>query len=81
VGQQGIKRLASQREAILQIASEYGGTNVRIFGSVVRGEDEPDSDIDILVDLKPGRSLLDLAGIKVDLVFRLRKRIRPWPPG
>lgn len=41
--------------------------NVRVFGSVARGEARPDSDIDFLVDLEIGRSLLDLGGLLMDL--------------
>ena len=47
------------REGILEIAEEYGAKNVRVFGSVGRGEDGEGSDIDLLVDMDPGRSLLD----------------------
>lgn len=57
----------SQREAILQIARRHGAKNVRVFGSVSRGEARPDSDVDFLVDLDEGRSLLDLGGLLMDL--------------
>ena len=79
----------SKRETILQIAARRGARNVRLFGSVVRGEAGLDSDVDFLVDLEPGRSLLDLGGLlmdlqdllgrKVDVVTEagLRSRIRP----
>lgn len=43
--------LASQRERILEIATKHGARNVRVFGSVVRGEATPESDIDLLIDL------------------------------
>ena len=56
-----------KREAILQIAARYGARNVRVFGSVARGEASEQSDIDFLVDLEPGRSLLDLGGLLMDL--------------
>ena len=59
--------LKSKREEILRIAARYGARNVRVFGSVVRGEATPDSDLDVLVDLEPGRSLLDHAGLLLDL--------------
>lgn len=59
--------LREKREDILRIAKEYGAYNVRIFGSVARGEDDEQSDIDLLVDLEPGRSLLDLGGLLMDL--------------
>ncbi|MCP4168972.1 MAG: nucleotidyltransferase family protein [Chloroflexi bacterium] len=54
-------------EAILQAAARYGAYNVRVFGSVARGDATPDSDVDFLVDLQPGRSLLDLGGLLMEL--------------
>ena len=59
--------LRAKREDILQTARKYGASNVRVFGSVARGEADEKSDIDLLVDLEKGRSLLDLAGLLVDL--------------
>ncbi len=59
--------LQAKREDILRIAAKYGASNVRIFGSVARGEADEQSDIDLLVDMEPKRSLLDLAGLLVDL--------------
>jgi uncharacterized protein len=59
--------LQAKREEILRIAAQYGAYNVRIFGSVARGEADEKSDIDLLVDMEPIRSLLDLAGLLVDL--------------
>jgi len=56
-----------KRETILQIARRHGATNVRVFGSVSRGEARDDSDLDFLVDLDEGRSLLDLGGLLMDL--------------
>jgi predicted nucleotidyltransferase len=53
--------LQSIRQEILQIAMRNGAYNVRIFGSVARGEARPDSDVDFLVNLEANRSLLDLA--------------------
>jgi len=79
----------NQREQILAIAHKNGAHNVRIFGSVARGDSHPDSDIDFLVNLESGRSLLDLArllrelqtllGHNVDVVTEagLRPRVRP----
>ena len=52
--------LHEKREDILRIASRRGAYNVRVFGSVARGEADAKSDIDLLVDLEPGRSLFDL---------------------
>jgi uncharacterized protein len=60
-------QLYAQRTTILDIARRHGAGNVRVFGSVARGEARPDSDIDFLVDLDPGRSLFDLGGLATDL--------------
>lgn len=59
--------LQEKREAILRIATKRGASNVRVFGSVARGEADSKSDIDLLVDLEPGRSLFDLGGLLMDL--------------
>jgi predicted nucleotidyltransferase len=80
--------LKTRRSEILTLARKYGAHNVRIFGSVARGEARLDSDIDFLVELEPGRSLFDLGGllyelrnllgVEVDVVTEkgLRQRIR-----
>jgi hypothetical protein len=81
--------LKDKREEILRIAERYGAKNVRIFGSVARGEVGTDSDVDFLVDLEPGRNLFDLGGflyevqellgVSVDVVTEngLRDHVRP----
>ena len=56
----------NKREEVLGIARRHGALNVRVFGSVARGEAMPDSDVDFLVDMEPGRSLLDLGGLLMD---------------
>ena len=83
------QRMQARREQILAIAHKNGAHDVRIFGSVARGDARPDSDIDFLVNLEAGRSLLDLArllrelqtllGHNVDVVTEagLRPRICP----
>jgi predicted nucleotidyltransferase len=59
-----LDELRSQyRARILATARRYGAGNVRVFGSVARGDQSPASDIDLLVDFEPGRSLLDLTGL------------------
>lgn len=68
-------RLVGRREQILRIAAKHGARNVRIFGSVARGEADVNSDIDILVDLEPGRSLFDLGGLLYDLEDLLQMRV------
>ena len=65
----------NQRTAILRLAAQYGARNVRIFGSVARGEARPDSDVDVLVDLEPGRSLFDLGGLLMELQDLLGCRV------
>jgi uncharacterized protein len=60
-------KLARMRAEILAAASRHGATNVRVFGSVARGDADAASDVDFLVDFEPGRSLLDLAGLLIDL--------------
>lgn len=63
------------REKILQIAEQYGARQVRVFGSVARRQDDAGSDIDFLVDMEPGRSLLDLGGLLVDLEKLLNSKV------
>ncbi len=67
--------LQRKREEILHISRQYGAQNVRLFGSVLRGDDRPDSDNDILVDLEPSRTLLDRIGLKQDLEDLLGRRV------
>ncbi len=67
--------LRSNREEILRLASRHGARNVRVFGSVARGEADERSDVDLLVDLEPGRSLLDLGGLLMDLRDLLRRNV------
>lgn len=59
--------LRSKREEILRIAARNGARNVCVFGSAARGEAGPDSDVDLLVEWEPGRSLLDHAALMQDL--------------
>ena len=61
------KSLKKNREEILAIAAAHGARNLRVFGSVSRGQATEKSDIDILVKLDSGRSLLDIVAIKQDL--------------
>jgi predicted nucleotidyltransferase len=67
--------LSSRRAEILGIASRCGISHLRVFGSFARGEDRPDSDIDLLVDLEPGRSLLDLIAAKQDIEDLLGRKV------
>ncbi len=80
--------LRDRRLEILEVAAKHHAGNVRVFGSVARGQETKRSDIDLLVDMEPGRSLLDqvrlrralsqLLGVEVDVVATggLRERDR-----
>lgn len=59
--------MQDKREKILRICAKYGAKNVRVFGSVARGQADAESDFDFLVELEPGRSLFDLGGIQYEL--------------
>jgi hypothetical protein len=61
------RRLRRHRRAIVEVARRRGAHNVRVFGSVARGQDDSDSDIDLLVDLDPDQSLVGLAGLRREL--------------
>ncbi len=61
------ERLAELRDPITRAARGRGARDVRVFGSVARGEERPDSDVDLLVTLDPGRTLLDLARLELEL--------------
>jgi len=62
-----IEELRGRRAEILRLAAVHGATNVRVFGSVARGEADERSDVDFLVEMGSGRSLLDLGGFLEDL--------------
>lgn len=59
--------LELKRDAIREATKRFNAANPRVFGSVARGEDGPDSDIDILVDALPGTTLFDLGGLQYEL--------------
>jgi predicted nucleotidyltransferase len=67
--------IAEKRPEILRLAASRGARNVRVFGSYARGEAREDSDIDILVDVEPGRSLLDIIGLWLDLQELLGRKV------
>ena len=64
--------LAERRKAILALAERYGVYDVRVFGSIARGESGEKSDVDLLVKVRPGRSLFDLGGFLMPRSSRLR---------
>jgi predicted nucleotidyltransferase/DNA-binding XRE family transcriptional regulator len=82
------RRLRQRRQSLLSVCARYGVKNLRVFGSVARGEDTPESDIDLLIDLPPNMGLVGLGtlerelseklGTKVDLIpsDSLRPRVR-----
>lgn len=67
--------LRARRAELLNIARRYGAHNLRVFGSTARGEDHARSDIDFLIDMEAGRSLLDLAGLQLELTRLLGRQV------
>ncbi|MGH7580684.1 MAG: nucleotidyltransferase family protein [Gemmatimonadales bacterium] len=68
-------RLRELRNEIRSAAHAHGASDVRLFGSVARGEEHPDSDVDFLVVLEPGRTLLDLARLEIRLEKLFGRRV------
>ncbi|MBI4988192.1 MAG: nucleotidyltransferase family protein [Rhodocyclales bacterium] len=73
--------LQSHRNAIRRIVESHRARNARIFGSVLRGEDEEDSDLDLLVEPLPGATLFDLGAIQVELEETLGVHVEVLTPG
>ena len=83
-----MNELRSRRTDVYTVAERYGVSNIRVFGSVARAEADDVSDVDLLVDLAPGRGLFDLGGfisdteaaldvhVDVTTVAGLRPRLR-----
>lgn len=67
--------LERNRPQILALAAAHGAERVRVFGSVARGDDTPESDIDFLVTLRPGMTLLDLTRLEVQLEALLGRHV------
>ncbi len=67
--------LKSKRQDILAIAASHGARNVRVFGSAARGEAGPDSDLNILVEMEPGTSLMDHIALMQDLEDLLGRKV------
>ena len=61
------KLLKEKRQAIIALAAKHGARSVRVFGSIARGDSGPESDVDLLVKMEEGRSLLDLSALVLDL--------------
>ena len=71
----GAKAVALHRGSIHELVARHHGSNPRVFGSVARGEDDADSDIDILVDFDDAASYFDLVGLRLDLEELLGRRV------
>ena len=67
--------IREKREAIIRIAGSHGATDVRLIGSVARGEDRPDSDVDLLVTWSESTSLLDQAALMLELEKLLGRKV------
>ncbi len=67
--------IQDRKEQILALATKYGASNVRIFGSVANGTADENSDIDFLVDLEKGRSLFDLGGLLMGLQGLFNRKV------
>ena len=63
------------RERTLPALKRYGVVSASVFGSFVRGEQDAESDVDFLVEFEPGRSLLDLSGLRLDLIDILGREV------
>ena len=71
--------LEQNRDEILRLAARYGATDVRVFGSVARGEAHEGSDVDFLVRMEPGRSIFDLAALVAELETLLGRPVDVVP--
>ena len=70
-----LSQLKKNRDKLFAIAKNRGAYNIRVFGSVSREEEEEESDIDFLVSMEQGRSLLDMVGLQQDLTSFLRRDV------
>lgn len=70
-----LAELRDRRDEILEVARARGAFRVRVFGSVARGDATETSDVDFLVELAPGRSLMDLGGLLMDLQDLLQHEV------
>ena len=69
------QRVVELREEMLQISASHGARNLRVFGSVARRDADAASDLDLLVDMDPGRSLFDLGGLQFELAQLLGRPV------
>ena len=70
-----LEDLRQRRDEIMALMERYGAYNVRVFGSVARGDAGPDSDVDLLVNLTDGKSMFDLVGLWLDLQELLGREV------
>ena len=73
------RRPRRHRAALISIAERHGAANLRVFGSVARGEDGPDSDVDLMVDLAPGTGLFGLSALERELAEILHTKVDRSP--
>jgi len=71
----GLEQIKESASVVRSMAARHGARNIRVFGSVVRGEDGEDSDVDLLVDMDDDRSLLDLVAVERELGKLLNRKV------
>jgi len=81
MGTMGLESLRRYRGEILDVAARHGARNVRVFGSVARGDDHEGSDVDVLIDVEPGRTLLDVIALEQDLQQLLGRNVEVLTDG
>ncbi len=73
--------LQTHGRAILDLAARHGARHVRVFGSMARGEAGPESDVDLLVDVEPGRTLLDVIALEQEVQALLGRSVEVLTDG
>jgi predicted nucleotidyltransferase len=76
-----LESLRRYRREIFELAARHGARNVRLFGSIARGDDHEESDVDLLVDIEPGRTLLDVIALEEDLQQLLGRSVEVLTEG
>jgi hypothetical protein len=77
----GLETIRRYRREILDAAARHGARNVRVFGSVARGDDDEGSDVDVLIDVEPGRTLLDVIAFEQELQQLLGRKVEVLTDG
>lgn len=70
-----IAELRSYKPKLVEIAAKYGVSNIRVFGSIVRGEETKESDIDLLVDVDRSKTILDFVGFQMEASDALQQQV------